>query len=72
MFHECVFSFQHAVFSDMTTSKLSNDNSLLKEEVDMLRGELLEAKDTIDSMGLDLKTNARELEGLKNKKKVYN
>ena len=43
-----------AVFSDQTTLKLSADNSLLHEEVDVLRDQLVEAKHTIASLQADL------------------
>ena len=45
---------QMAVFSEQTTVKLSNDNSLLSEEVEMLRGQLLDAKHTISTLQADL------------------
>lgn len=45
---------QLAVFSDQTTLKLSADNSLLHEEVDVLREQLVEAKHTIASLQADL------------------
>ena len=55
-------SKQIAAFSDMTTSQLSGDNSLLKDEVEMLRGQLMEANDTIVSLQSDIKLKTKEVE----------
>lgn len=46
----------------MTTTQLSGDNSLLKDEVDMLRGELMEAKETIISLRSDIQLKTLEAE----------
>ena len=46
----------------MTTSQLSGDNSLLKDEVEMLRGQLMEANDTIVSLRSDIKLKTKEVE----------
>ena len=46
----------------MTTSQLSGDNSLLKDEVEMLRGQLMEANDTIVSLRSDIKFKTKEAE----------
>lgn len=46
----------------MTTTQLSGDNSLLKDEVDMLRGELMEAKETIKSLRSDIQLKTLEAE----------
>ena len=56
------FSQQLAAFSDKTTSQLSGDNSLLKDEVEMLRGQLMEANDTIVSLQSDIKLKTKEAE----------
>ena len=46
----------------MTTSQLSGDNSLLKDEVEMLRGQLMEANDTIVSLRSDIRLKTKEVE----------
>ena len=46
----------------MTTTQLSGDNSLLKDEVDMLRGELMEANETIRSLRSDIRLKTLEVE----------
>ena len=46
----------------MTTSQLSGDNSLLKDEVEMLRGQLMEANDTIVSLRSDIQLKTKEAE----------
>jgi hypothetical protein len=53
---------QIATFSDMTTSQLSGDNSLLKDEVEMLRGQLMEANDTMVSLRSDIKLKTKEVD----------
>ena len=55
-------NLQVAAFSDMTTSQLSGDNSLLKDEVDMLRGQLMDANDTIRSLRSEVRLKTTEAE----------
>ena len=57
----CV-NIQIAAFSDMTTSQLSGDNSLLKDEVEMLRDQLMDANDTIRSLRSDIRLKTTEAE----------
>lgn len=54
----------------MTTSQLSGDNSLLKDEVEMLRGQLMEANDTIVSLQSDIKLKTKEAERKEKTKQV--
>ena len=46
----------------MTTSQLSGDNSLLKDEVEMLRDQLMDANDTIRSLRSDIRLKTTEAE----------
>lgn len=57
-----IFYSQIAAFSNLTTSQLSGDNSLLKDEVEMLRGELMEANDTIGSLRSQIRLKTSEAE----------
>lgn len=51
---------QVVAFSDMTTTQLSGDNSLLKDEVEMLRGELIEANENIKSLRSEIRLKTLE------------
>lgn len=51
---------QVVAFSDMTTTQLSGDNSLLKDEVEMLRGELIEANKNIKSLRSEIRLKTLE------------
>ena len=44
----------------MTTTQLSGDNSLLKDEVEMLRGELMDANDRIRSLRSEVQLKTLE------------
>ena len=46
----------------MTTTQLSGDNSLLKDEVEMLRGELMDANDTMRSLRSEVRLKTLEAE----------
>ena len=65
-----LYNAQVAAFSDMTTSQLSGDNSLLKDEVEMLRGELMDANDTIVSLRSDIRQKTTEAERRGKQKQV--
>ena len=49
-------------FSELTTTKLSSDNSLLKEELEMTRGQLIDAKKALASQETQLQTLKMESE----------
>ena len=65
-----LYNAQVAAFSDMTTSQLSGDNSLLKDEVEMLREELMDANDTIVSLRSDIRQKTTEAERRGKQKQV--
>ncbi len=48
---------QLVVFSEMTAKSLSNDNSLMREELDSLRGRLLEQKKMVASLEAQLQNS---------------
>lgn len=49
-------------FSELTTTKLSSDNSLLKEELEMIRGQLIDAKKALASQETQLQVLKMESE----------
>ena len=49
-------------FSELTTTKLSSDNSLLKEELEMTREQLIDAKKALVSQEAQLQTLKMENE----------
>lgn len=49
----------------MTTTGLSNDNTMLKEELDALRGQVLQAKNLSSSLQCRLDEAKAELEAVK-------
>ena len=49
-------------FSELTTTKLSSDNSLLKEELEMTREQLIDAKKALASQKAQLQTLKMENE----------
>ena len=55
-------------FSELTTSKLSGDNFLLKEELDSTRALLVDSKKTIASMETQLQMRDVGQEGTANSK----
>ena len=59
--------FQHPLphsqllkFSELTTTKLSSDNCLLKDELEMARGQLVNAKKALASTETQLETTKLE------------
>jgi len=50
-------------FSELTTTKLSSDNCLLKDELEMTRGQLVTAKKTLASLETQLETTKLETVG---------
>jgi len=55
--------FQLLKFSELTTTKLSSDNCLLKDELEMTRGQLVTAKKTLASLETQLETTKLETVG---------
>ena len=63
-------------FSELTTTKLSSDNSLLKEELEMTRGQLIDAKKALASQKAQLQMESElkeesEIKSSTQKKKVW-
>ena len=56
-------TFQLLKFSELTTTKLSSDNCLLKDELEMTRGQLVTAKKTLASLETQLETTKLETVG---------
>ena len=53
---------QEAMFSGMTTTRLSDDNALLKEELDVLRERLMESKETVSELEAEVHSHQLEKE----------